>query len=465
MSDKRLHNYKKNDILSLDVTDLNNLGAGVAHTDEGLTVFIKGAVSGDRVEAKIIKVSQSYLVARLERIISPSPDRIDGHKACKAPTSCGGCCYRDIKYEKELELKRDYVKNAFRKAGLFDVEVEDTVSNGNISGYRNKGQYPVRQTAKGLRAGFFASKTHDLIPSERCMLQPEIFSEIVKFVIDFAERKKVSAYDEQSGKGILRHIYLRRAWVTGEIMLCLVINASEMPYEDELAESVMARFPSVVSVMVNENRKNTNVVLGKRFYCVGGKGYIEDILCGVRLRISAGAFYQVNHDMAEILYRLAAERASLSDGSVIADLYCGTGSIGLSMASWVKKLVGVEIVEEAVECARINAEINGIENASFYCGDASDTRGLLSEAISELSGRIPDTVIIDPPRKGSTEELIDYITDLGVGRVVYVSCDPDTLARDCAYFRKCGFEIGRVTPVDLFPRTGHVETIVCLCKQ
>ena len=462
-------NIKKNDIIELDIVDLNNLGCGVGKTEDGVAVFVKGAVTGDRVLTKIIKVSSSFLVGRLEKILVSSPCRMDGtglrQKDCKAPASCGGCVYRNIKYEHELNLKRDYVKFAFKKAGLPDVTVLDTAHTGKVTGYRNKGQYPVREVKGRIKAGFFAAKTHDLIPCDNCLLQPDIFGEIVAFVTDFAEKNKIRAYDEESGRGILRHIYLRIAEKTGQIMVCLVINADKMPCTDKFAAEVVEKFPSVTSVMLNVNKKNTNVILGEKFICIGGNDYIIDELCGLQFKISAGSFYQVNRDGAEMLYGLAKERAELTGKETVADLYCGAGTIGLSMAKDAARIVGVEIVDEAVECAKENAKINGVENAYFFCGDASDTRGLLATAKDSLGDFCPDVVIIDPPRKGTTEELVNYLDSLGVRRIVYVSCGPDTLARDCKWFEEKGYKIGDVTPVDLFPGTGHVESVVCLTRK
>lgn len=456
-------NIKKNDILTLDITDMNNLGAGIAHTNDGVTVFVTGAVAGDKVSAKVIKVAKTYLVARLEDIIKPS-DKREPHPACKAPASCGGCCYRNLKYKHELEIKRDYVKSVFRKAGLSDVQVEETLGTGQTEGYRNKAQYPVRKTKDGMRAGFFAAKTHDLIPADRCMLQPEIFSDIVAFTLEFATKFGITAYDEQTGKGVLRHIYIRQGKESGEIMLCLVINSQKLAHGAEFAKAVMSEFPRIASCMVNINTKNTNVILGDKFECIGGRDYIVDKLCGLEFMISAGSFYQVNHDAAELLYGLAATRASLTGREIIADLYCGTGTIGLSMAHMAKMLVGIEIVPEAVECAKKNAQRNNVTNSYFFCGDASDARGLLAGAKETLGEFTPDVVIIDPPRKGTTTELMDYLSNIGVNRIVYISCAPDTLARDCAYFRNLGYHIGSVTPVDLFPGTGHVECVVLITK-
>ena len=454
---------QKNDVVTLDITDINNLGYGVGR-HEGVVVFVAGAVSGDRVKVKIIKVNKNWCVGKLEDILESSPHRMS-ECFCSAPESCGGCVYRNVNYEHELELKREYVKNCFKKCGLFDISVNDVLTAGDIKCYRNKAQYPVKMMGGKMKAGFYAAKTHNIVACDNCALQPEIFSKIVSFICEFCDNNKISAYDETTRKGLLRHIYLRYGQSTGEIMVCLVINAKSFSKSEDFAQSLMDRFSGVKSVMLSLNTKNTNVVLGDDFVCIGGKDYIEDILCGVRFRISAGAFYQVNHDGAELLYKIAAELAE-PDGKSIVDLYCGTGTIGLSMAKKAKRVVGIEIVNEAVECAKINAQINGIETAEFYCGDASDTEGLLESAEKQSGKKIDaDVVIMDPPRKGSTKELINYLSKRDVKKVVYVSCDPDTLARDCAWFKELGYAIGTVTPVNMFPRTGHVESVVCLTRS
>jgi len=450
----------KGDILTLEITDLNNLGAGVGHAEDGRVVFVKGAVGGDTVSAQVIKVNKSFLVARLCQVISASPHR-SSESFCPAPNACGGCVYRHITYGHELEIKRNYVESAFRKVGLGEVVVLPTLSAGKVSGYRNKGQYPVVKTKDGIKAGFFASKSHNIIPADKCMIQNEAFADIVSFVCAFADSNGWSVYDEVSGKGLLRHIYLRIGEKTGEIMLCLVINGDLLPDSDRFVAEARDKFPSVVGVLLSVNKKNTNVVLGDKFITLWGKNYIEDILCGLRFRISADSFYQVNRDGAELLYGLAAKAADLCGGETLIDLYCGTGTIGLSMARRAKRLCGIEIVEAAVECAKENAERNGIKNAEFFCADA----GSREEILRAAGGKCPDVVVIDPPRKGSTKELVECLASLGVPRVVYVSCDPDTLARDCVWFKEAGYEIGQVQPVDMFPRTGHVESVVCLTRR
>ena len=454
-----MNTVNKGDMLTLEITDLNNLGCGVGRAADGRAVFVKGAVSGDTVACQVIKVNKSFLVARLDSVLIPSPHRLDS-EFCSAPLACGGCVYRHISYEHELELKQNYVKNAFRKAGLSDVTVLPTKHTDETSGYRNKAQYPTVSTKNGVRAGFFASKTHNIIPCEQCMIQNPDFAPIVKAVCRFADKAGWSVYDEVNGRGLLRHIYLRIGEITKQIMLCLVINGDSIPQKESFIAEITSEFPNITGILLSVNKKNTNVVLGDKFITLHGNDYIEDILCGLRFRVSVDSFYQVNRKGAELLYGLAREAASLQGGEVLMDLYCGTGTIGLSMAGSVRKLCGVEIVDAAVDCARENAKRNGVENAEFFCADAGDKEVILKAA----GGTRPDVVVIDPPRKGSTKELVDCLAELGVPKVVYVSCDPDTLARDCAWFSAAGYSVGEVQPVDMFPRTGHVESVVCLTR-
>ncbi len=447
---------KKGDKIELDITDVNNLGCGVGRVD-GKVVFVKGAVSGERVNATVIKDNKSFAVGRLEQIISPSPHRMDTEFCC-APLSCGGCVYRHITYEHEKQIKYSHVRAAFDKVGLCDVNVLPVRSTDKICGYRNKAQYPVVSTRSGMRCGFYAAKTHSVIPSDGCTIQNAQFQAITHRVCELCDQYGISAYDEQTGSGLLRHIYLRIGEATEQIMLCLVINGTSLPHEDSLASTLAAEFPSITGILLNTNTENTNVVLGKSFRAIYGKDYIEDILCSLRFKISPESFYQVNREGAELLYGIAAELAELDSTKRLADLYCGTGTIGLSMARSAKSLTGIEIVPEAVECARQNARQNGIENAEFFAGDA----GAPQTIITAMHGHTPDVVVIDPPRKGSTRELAECLSSLAVPRIVYVSCDPTTLARDCTYFRELGYKIGSVHPVDMFPRTGHVECVVCI---
>ena len=466
----------KPETVTLTVQDLNNLGCGVARMpegtpDAGLVVFIKGTVTGDTVKAQIIKRTKSFLVGKLMQIITPSPMR-DTEVFCTAPEACGGCVYRHLKYEDELVSKHSRVEKAFRQAGLSDVVIRPVLTvrrEGQhvTRGYRNKGMYPVRQGKNGMEAGFFAAKTHKVIPCFDCALQPDAFGELVREVCKLCDKHRVTAYNEETGTGILRHIYLRSA-ADGSTLLTLVINDTKLhPKASEgLVHELVGRFPRLCGILLNINRQNTNVVLGDKFVTLWGKDYLEDTLCGKRLRLSAGSFYQVNRDAAELLYNTAADMAELKGDEHLLDLYCGAGSIGLSMADRVADVTGIEIIPEAVECAKVNAALNGLgsDRARFFCGDASDARKFLSAA--EAGGApSPDLAVIDPPRKGTTRELISEIAARDIKRVVYISCEPETLGRDCAVFREFGYEIGEVQPVDLFPRTGHVETIVCLRKQ
>ena len=450
---------KKGEFLELDIIDINNLGCGVGR-HEGKVVFVKGAVTGDKVRAQIIKDNKSFSVARLDAVISPSPNRRT-ESFCNAALSCGGCVYRHITYEHEKQIKYNFVRAAFDKAGLGEVRVLPVLSAEKERGYRNKAQYPVCNTKSGMKAGFYASKTHNIVPVDNCSIQNPAFADITEFVCGFCDKNGIRAYDETTGTGLLRHIYLRIAEATDEVMLCLVVNGRSLPAENELVREATERFPRIVSIMVNENTENTNVVLGKNYRTLWGKDYIEDTLCGLGFRISPESFYQVNREGAELLYGLAKDRARLDGSQTLVDLYCGTGTIGLSMAKDARTLTGIEIVEGAVECAKLNAEYNGIENAEFFCGDAGDAETILRCT----HGNRPDVVIIDPPRKGSTKELVECLSSLDVPRVVYVSCNPETLARDCVWFKSCGYEIGEVQPVDMFPRTGHVESVVCLTRR
>lgn len=458
---------QKNELVILQIEEINNLGCGVAHLSlpggaRGQAVFVHGAVTGDEVEARIIKVNASYLVAKTERILTPSPIRTENF--CRA-AGCGGCIYSCVGYAHELEMKQEYVRNAFRKAGLPAVQVESVLSTGKTTRYRNKAQYPVANGKNGMQAGFFAAASHRLVPMDDCPLQPEVFSGIVREICRFCDRNGIRAYEETTGKGLLRHIYLRRGAATGEIGVCLVLNGDRFPEEQALAGELTKAFPEVTGITVNINRKNTNVILGERFRTIWGNPWIEDVLCGKHFRISPGAFYQVNHDACELLYRLAAERAELKEGGILLDLYCGIGTIGLCIAPDAEKIIGLEIVDEAVQRAAENAERNGMKNAFFYCGDASDLRALLEKAEKEHGSLRGATVVMDPPRKGSTPEAIDFLAESGFHRIVYISCNPDTLARDCARFQTHGYRIGTATPVDLFPHTGHVETVLLLSRE
>lgn len=454
---------RKNESVRVTVEDVNNLGYGVGHLD-GLTVFVRGGVTGETVTAKVIKVTKSYLVALVQEI----PERSEKRCApdCGSYPACGGCVYRHITYAHELELKRAYVKNAFRKAGV-DAEVEEVRTTGRTEGYRNKAQYPITADPRtgALEIGFYAGSTHRLVPAGNCRLQPAIFGRISHDVVRFLTEHGISAYDENTHGGLVRHLYLRRGEGTGEVLVCLVLNGRSLPDGDTFAAELMRRYPEIVGVLLNENTERTNVVLGGRYRLLAGKDYLTDRLCGLTFRISPESFYQVNHGACELLYGVAKERAGLTGRERVIDLYCGIGTIGLTMADRAAEVLGLEIVPQAVECAKENALRNGIANARFACGDAGNPETLLGKAAQLSGGDLSDAVVIlDPPRKGTTRELIAALDEYRVPRVVYVSCNPDTLARDCATFVAHGYRLSPVTPVDLFPRTGHVESVCVLSK-
>lgn len=445
---------KKNDLLELKIHDINNLGVGVAKAENGMTVFVNGAVDGDVVSAKIIKVASDYAVARVESIITPSEHRIQSD--CPVSKRCGGCVYRSITYEHEKELKQRYVRHAFIKAGVPDAKIMP-VESDREAGYRNKVQYPF---SSELDVGFYASHTHTVISGTHdCKLQNPAFEPIIDTVVDFVRAKKLTAYDESAGRGLLRHLFLRIGEKTGQIMVMLVINGEKLPFAGEFCEILTKKHENVVSVMINVNKARTNVILSPDVRVLWGKDHIEDELCGVRLKISALSFYQVNRGAAELLYRKAASLASLKDGDRLLDLFCGVGSVGLSMKNIAKKelladisLKGVEIIPDAVKAAKENAKISGLEG-EFVCSDAN------GEALDNC-----DVVVLDPPRKGVEKRLIHQLADKNINRIVYISCGPDTLARDCKEFLALGYEMSEVYLYDLFPKTGHVESVVSLTR-
>ncbi len=453
----------KNMLCDIQITDLNNLGFGVGRV-EGKVVFVSGAVDGDLVEARIIRVNSGYAIARAERILVESPHRAPS--PCSA-LGCGGCAYRHITAAHEASLKEHYVREVFRKQGMPEVTVLPLLTTGERYHYRNKAQYPVApEKGGGLRIGFYAPKSHRVVAAEDCPLQDAAFAPIVKRLHQLLEQYAIPAYEEESGKGLVRHIYLRAGRVSGELLLTMVLNGDRLPHAEEIVADLREKFPALVGILLNVNRANTNVICGDEWHTLWGKSSMLDTLCGVELEIAPAAFYQVNHDAAELLYRRARELADLQGDELLLDLFCGAGSIGLSMADGVREVIGIEIVESAVACAKQNAARNGIGNASFYCGDAEDTERLLAAAEAARGEKItPDVVLLDPPRKGCGEELLAYIVRLAPKRIVYISCNPDTLARDCVTLTAAGYQLGDVTPVDLFPCTGHVESVVCLTRR
>ncbi len=447
---------KKNDVIELEITGFSSEGSGVGHYD-GQAVFAAGAAAGDTVSCVIIKAKKNYAIGKIQHILKASKDRIIPD--CPVFPRCGGCQYRHISYEAELEIKTQKVRDAFRRIGHLETVPENAVGAVSPERYRNKAQYPV-ETANGrLLTGFYAPFSHRVIDCKNCLLQPAEFSDILKIVAKWCEKFKIPTYDEKTGKGLLRHIYIRKGFESGEIMVCLVINGDRIFKKDELISALTKANSNIKTVLLNHNTEDTNVIMGKEETVIYGKGYIEDILCGKKFRISPLSFYQVNHAQAQRLYEKAAEFAITPDTKVLLDMYCGAGTIGLTMAHKVEKLIGVEIVPEAVEDAKINAKLNGTENARFICADATEAAKILENEKIQ-----PDTVILDPPRKGCDSELLDTVTKMNPERIVYVSCDPATLARDLAILEEKGYKTQKAVPYDLFPRTVHIECCVLLCR-
>lgn len=446
----------KNDDIELDIDSVSLTGSGVGRYN-GLAVFVPATAPGDRIRAHIIKAKKSFAVGKCTEILVPSSDRTEND--CPAYPGCGGCSFRHMSYDAELALKYDAVREAFARIGGIDITPRSIIGAQSPDGYRNKAQYPVGRENGELKIGFYSRRSHRIVDCRACRLAPPEFETILNIVAEWIEKYNISVYDEAEKCGAVRHIYLRKAFATGEIMLCIVSAQRLLPHTDELV-SALSDIGGIKSILININPDDTNAVLGSECIMLKGDGCITDVLCGVRVHISPLSFYQVNREQAEKLYRKAADYAEPEKAGLLLDLYCGAGTIGLSMADRAAELIGVEAVAPAVEDARRNTAANGITNAQFICADAGEAaEKLLSE------GRRPDVVILDPPRKGCSEQTINAAAKMSPDRIVYVSCDPATLARDCAAFRALGYEVAEATPVDLFPRTAHVETVAKLIKK
>lgn len=452
---------KKNDKIEVLIETLTGEGTGIGRVN-GLTVFVPNTAAGDKIIAHIIKVKKNYAIGKLQEILESSDDRKEVD--CPAFKSCGGCAFRHITYEKELKTKQNGVESAIRRIGGIDLSPKDIIPSPKITRYRNKAQYPVALGKDGISYGFFARHSHRVIESNGCMLQPVIFEQVMQTVKAWADENKITVYNSETKCGLLRHVLLRIGEKTGEIMVVPVINGDSLPKSDDLVQKLKSALgENFVSLSYNINKNDTNVVLGEKIINVYGKATITDILCGVTLEISPHSFYQVNREAAELLYKEGARYIDAND-KVILDLYCGIGSIGLSVLNILQnkntELYGVEIIPSAIENAKHNAKINGFTNAHFFCGDALKASIMLKEKNIK-----PDAVILDPPRKGCEPKLIELIANnFAPKKIVYISCDPATLARDVKYFNELGYSLVEYTPVDMFPGTSHVESVVLLTK-
>ena len=445
----------KNDIISLEITDITPDGFGVGRY-ENKVVFVADTAIGDIISAKILKELKSHSFAKLEEILTPSPQRIN--PVCPVFSKCGGCSLQHISYSSELELKQSFVKQAFARIGGMDIKVNPTVF-GNDTEYRNKVQYPFGRGDKNECVfGYYARRSHRIVCHERCALQEQIFSDIASYCATVAEKLFIRAYNEETAKGVLRHIVMRKNR-KGEILVCLVVaeKHKKLPL---LADEIIKQFSSVIGVHINVNSRRDNVIFGNETYCLAGSETLTDTLCGKVFEISPRSFYQINAEMAEKLYSHGKSLIPKSEKPrIILDLYCGAGTIGICVANEEDKLCGVEIIDSAIENAKKNALLNGRseDNTLFVCGDAS-------VGVRECKNRFgnPEIIILDPPRKGLESEVVATVIEASPKYILYISCDPATLARDCAMFKEAGYTASEATPFDLFPRTGHVESVVLL---
>ncbi len=452
---------QKNQILTLRIERLSSDGSGVAHSADGEAVFVPGTAPGDEARVRIVKDCGRYAFGILDELLTPSPDRIPVD--CPVAGPCGGCSLRHLDYAAELRAKQESVLDAFRRIGGLEVPVLDILPSPEVDRYRNKVQFPVGVDKNGAPCiGFYAGRTHRIVPCPDCKLQPGVLNEIGNALCAFFAQQGIRPYDEQSSKGLVRHIFLRRGAHSGQIMVCLVCTRAKLPHAEQLCTALREQFPAISTILLNVNAKNTNVILGSENHILYGPGYIEDTLCGVPVRLGPLSFYQVNTLAAERLYGVAAQYAQLTPDETLLDLYCGMGTIGLSMADQCRELIGVEIVPEAIESAKANAARMGEAVAAksrFFCADAGQAATQLA-----AEGLHPDIVMLDPPRKGCDEATLSAVVRMAPRRVVYVSCNPATAARDAAWLEKNGYHAEKVQPVDLFPRTKHVEAVLLLTK-
>ena len=465
--------YKKNDIVTIEITDMGVDGEGIGKVD-GFTLFVKDALIGDVAEVKVMKAKKNYGYARLMKIIEPSKHRVE--PLCPVARQCGGCQIQAMAYESQLAFKNQKVKNNLMRLGNVPEELLDEimepvcgmqVKDGEIGPfrYRNKAQFPIGTDKEGkIITGFYAGRTHQIIPCEDCFLGVKENKDILKIIIDFMNEYKIKAYDEEQHKGLVRHVLIRYGFTTKEIMVCIVINGKTLPHGEILAER-LAKIQGMTSITLSVNREKTNVIMGYDIKSLWGQDYITDYIGNVKYQISPLSFYQVNPVQTEKLYGTALEYAGLTGNETVWDVYCGIGTISLFLAQKAKQVYGVEIVPQAIEDAKHNAKLNGFTNAEFYVGEAEK---VLPEYYAEYAKTHPgenaraDVIVVDPPRKGCEESVLETMVNMQPERIVYVSCDSATLARDVKYLRENGYELKKVKAVDMFPHTVHVETVTLL---
>ena len=454
---------KKNDILTVEITDTGIEGEGIGKTD-GFILFVKDAVIGDTVQVKVMKAKKNYAYAKLEKVLVPSPFRVQ--PPCPFHRQCGGCQLQPLSYEKQLEFKQNKIRNNLIRIGGFSPEhidacMEPIIGMEDPWHYRNKAQFPFGYDKEGnVVTGFYAGRSHNIIANTDCALGVEENKTVLETILAYMKKYGVSAYDETSGKGLIRHVLIRKGFASGQLMACVVINGNKLPEEKALAEELW-KIPGMTSVSINVNTERTNVILGKKVRVLKGEEKIEDTIGDVVFRISPLSFYQVNPIQTKKLYGQALEYAGLTGEETVWDLYCGIGTISLFLAKKAKKVYGVEIVPEAIADAKQNAARNGITNAEFFVGKAEE---VLPQKYEE-EGVYADVIVVDPPRKGCDEKCLETMVRMRPERIVYVSCDSATLARDLKYLGEMGYEVRKWRGCDMFPGTVHCEVCVELCQK
>ena len=447
---------EKNQIYEAVISDYTAEGQGVAKI-EGCAVFVPNAIAGEVCRIRIEKVGKTWAAGKIVEILEKSQHRLN--RACPVAKLCGGCDFWHMDYEEEQRLKARRVRDCLNRIGGENLEEVPILGAPTCRGYRNKAQYPVAAKTNKAFAGFFKAGTHQVVENQRCLILPEETDRVKDIVVDYVNQTRVSVYDEESHTGILRHIYVRRGAVSGQILVCLAVNGRAIPKPERLIEKLKA-VPGFATLVLSVNTKKGNAILGDEEIVLYGPGYIEDTMCGLNFRLSPRSFYQVNHHQAQRLYEAAIGQAEITKEDTVLDLYCGVGTITLCMAKAAGKVIGVEVVPQAVADAKDNAKRNGIENAEFFCGDAGEAALAL-----EKQGIKADVAVVDPPRKGLNADTIEALARMAPRRIVYVSCDPATLARDVALLKDRGYQVKNALAADLFPRCAHVESVVCLTRK
>ena len=451
--------FRKNDLVTLEIEDCGIDGEGIGKAD-GFTVFVKDAVIGDTVTAKIIKAKKNYGYGRLMEVLKPSPYRVE--PKCEFARQCGGCQLQALSYDQQLVFKTNKVKGHLERIGGFtDIPMEPIIGMDELFHYRNKAQFPVDRNKEGkIVTGFYAGRTHNIIENRDCALGVAENKEVLDRVIAHMEKYGIEPYNEATGKGLVRHVLIRYGYFTKEVMVCLILNGNKIPKEEQLVKS-LCEIPGMTSITINVNKKHSNVILGEEIRLLWGQEYITDRIGDISYQISPLSFYQVNPMQTQKLYAKALEYADLHGQETVWDLYCGIGTISLFLAQKAKFVRGVEIVPAAIENAKENAKLNGLENTEFFVGKAEE---VLPREYKK-NGVYADVIVVDPPRKGCDETLLETMVEMNPDRIVYVSCDSATLARDLKYLCERGYELRKVCPVDQFGMTVHVETVVLLSQQ